>query len=243
MIILTQILNSVWNKPFLNKTVFDEIIGHHSIKTIFNKALLSKRPVHILLVGKPGTAKTMFLTEIMRGIKESYFIIGSNTTKSGLVNQLFEKQPKYLLIDELDKMSGKDQVSLLHLMESGIISETKVKKTRQLELTSWVIATANSVGKIIEPLLSRFVVLEVPEYTFEEFTNIAISRLSKENVDQYVARVIAEKVWYELASRDIRDVIKIGRLATSYEEVSFVIKLLKKRISKSQYSFCRNDKK
>jgi holliday junction DNA helicase RuvB len=67
-------------------------------------------------------AKTMFLTEIMRIVNQSYFIVGSNTTKAGLVNHLFEKQPKYLLIDELDKMSGNDQVSLLHLMETGIIS-------------------------------------------------------------------------------------------------------------------------
>jgi pyocin large subunit-like protein len=28
-------------------------------------------------------------------------------------------------------MSGNDQVSLLHLMETGLITETKVRKTRQ----------------------------------------------------------------------------------------------------------------
>jgi holliday junction DNA helicase RuvB len=75
----------------------------------------------------------MFLTEIMESLKNSYFIVGSNTTKTGLVNQLFEKEPKYLLIDELDKMNGNDQASLLHLMETGIISETKVKK----KLDNW----------------------------------------------------------------------------------------------------------
>jgi Holliday junction DNA helicase RuvB len=99
-----------------------------------------------------------------------------------------------------------------------------------LELTSWVFATANTAEKIIEPLLSRFVVLEIPEYTFEEFTHIAISRLSKENIDQYVARVTAEKVWYELASRDIRDVIKVGRLASSIEEIPFIVRMLKKQL-------------
>jgi ATP-dependent Lon protease len=103
----------------------------------------------------------------MYSINKSYFTVGSNTTKGGLVNQLFEKEPKYLLIDELDKMSGNDHVSLLHLVETGLISETKISKTRQMELTSWVFATANSSEKIIQPLLSRFAVLEVPEYTFE----------------------------------------------------------------------------
>jgi Holliday junction DNA helicase RuvB len=171
----------------------------------------------------------MFLTEIMRSIKESYFIVGSNTTKAGLVNELYERRPKFLLIDELDKMAGVDQNSLLHLMETGIISETKINKTRQMELTLWVFATANSCEKIIEPLLSRFVVLEIPEYTFDEFTDIAISRLSKENIDERNARVIAEKVWCELASRDIRDVIKVGRLASSIEEIPFVVRILNKQ--------------
>jgi len=106
---------------------FENIVGNDDTKLILNKAIQSRKPVHVLLVGKPGSAKTMFLTEIMRSVRECYFTIGSNTTKAGLVNQLFEKEPKYLLIDELDKMSGNDQVSLLHLMETGIISETKVK--------------------------------------------------------------------------------------------------------------------
>jgi Holliday junction DNA helicase RuvB len=205
---------------------FGEIVGHGDIKQIFVKAILSKRPVHLLLAGSPGSAKTMFLTEILRRYKASYFVVGSNTTKAGLLNQLFESRPKFLLIDELEKMSITDQTSLLHLMETGMISETKINKTRQMELTSWVFATANSCEKIIRPLLSRFAILEIPEYTFDEFTDIAISRLSKENIDERNGRVIAEKVWYELGSRDIRDIIKVARLATNEKEIPFVIKML-----------------
>jgi ATP-dependent Lon protease len=136
----------------------------------------------------------MFLTEIMRHEKPSYFTVGSNTTKAGLVNQLFERRPKFLLIDELEKMSMTDQTALLHLMETGIISETKINKTRQMKLTSWVFATANSCEKIINPLLSRFAILEMPEYTFEEFSEIAVTKLLKEGVLAQSARFIAEKV-------------------------------------------------
>jgi len=221
------------NRP----AIFEEIVGHSDIKQIFVIAMGSKKPVHLLLLGQPASAKTMFLTEIMRHYKDSYFVVGSNTTKAGLVNQLFERRPRFLLIDELEKMSITDQTALLHLMESGIISETKFNKTRQMELTSWVFATANSCNKIIEPLLSRFVILEIPEYTFEEFIEIALVRLEKETVDQSLAKIIADKVWSELGSKDIRDVVKVARLASSKEEVSFVVKMLKKTTSKSQYSF------
>jgi replication-associated recombination protein RarA len=228
---LKPILSSVWNKSFHNETKFEEIIGHNDIKRIFNMAILSDKPVSILLVGSPASAKTMFLTEIMRHYKKSYFVVGSNTTKAGLVNQLFERRPKSLLIDELEKMSITDQTSLLHLMETGIISETKINKTRQIHLTSWLFATANSYEKIIQPLLSRFAILDVPEYTFEEFTEIALLRLRKEDVNECTARFIAEKVWHELDSRDIRDVIKVARLANDSQRASSVISILKKHRS------------
>ena len=231
---LKQSLAGLWKEVLhVNRpNRFEEILGHDDIKQIFVKAIHSKRPVHLLLIGVPGSAKTMFLTEIMRHYKASYFVVGSNTTKAGLVNQLFERRPKFLLIDELEKMSMTDQTSLLHLMETGIISETKINKTRQMELTSWVFATANSSERIIEPLLSRFAILEIPEYTFEEFTEISITRLARENVNKCIARIIAEKVWNVLGSKDIRDVIKVARLASSSEEVSFVVKILRKRISR-----------
>jgi len=226
---LKQSLSGLWKEVLrVNPLRFEEIVSQNDIKLIFNKAIKSERPIHVLLLGKPGSAKTMFLMEMMRRLKNSYFIVGSNTTKAGLVHQLFEKEPKYLLIDEIDKMSRDDQVSLLHLMETGIISETKIKKTRQLELVSWVFATANSVEKIIEALLSRFVVLEVPDYSFEEFTNIAVKRLASEKVDRYIASIIAEKVWYELGSRDVRDVIKIGRLVENIPDISLVIKVMRR---------------
>lgn len=213
MISIKQILDFVGQKSFSAKKYnFEKIVGHNDIKSIFGKAILSKRPVHLLLVGSPGCAKTMFLTEVMSNIKESYFTVGSNTSKSGLVNQLFKRSPKYLLIDELDKMNNTDQTSLLHLMETGIISETKITKTRQIKLTSWVFATANNCEKIIEPLLSRFVILEVPNYTYEEFCEIANAILRNENIGAQLASVIAEKVWFDLGSGNVRDAIKLGRL-------------------------------
>jgi Holliday junction DNA helicase RuvB len=227
---LKQSLTGLWKEVLHanRQNTFEEIVGHDDIKQIFVKAIHSKRPVHILLEGSPGSAKTMFLTEIMRYQKASYFVVGSNTTKAGLVNQLFERRPKFLLIDELEKMSMTDQTSLLHLMETGIISETKINKTRQIELTSWVFATANSYQKIIQPLLSRFAILELPEYSFEEFSEIAVTRLARENVNECIARVIAQKAWNELGSRDIRDVIKVARLANNVQEIPFVIKMLRR---------------
>jgi MoxR-like ATPase len=90
MKLIKQFLASVSCHMFSSRRYsFETIVGNNDIKLILNKAILSERPIHVLLVGKPGSAKTMFLTEMMRRLKNSYFIVGSNTTKAGLVNQLF----------------------------------------------------------------------------------------------------------------------------------------------------------
>jgi Holliday junction DNA helicase RuvB len=193
-----------------------------------NRAIVSKNPIHILLVGRPGSAKTMFLSEINRLFKSSIFVVGSNTTKAGLTNQLFDSRPKYVLVDELEKMSYSDQNSLLHLMENGIVSESKFNKTRDMTLRSSVFASANSCVKIIEPLLSRFLVIKVPDYTFKQFMEIAVSRLKREKMDGITAIAISHTVWQELENRDIRDVIKIGRLANNFQEAQLIIRVIKR---------------
>ncbi len=211
----------------VTKSKFEEIVGHNDIKGILTSAIASSKPVHVLLIGPSGSAKTMFLIQMLNFLKGSCFIVASNATKAGLVNQLFEKRSKFILVDELEKMKSMDQVSLLHLMETGIISETKINKTRQMQLTSWIFATANSRVKIIEPLLSRFVVLEIPKYTLEEFIKIAVSRLEKEKINESKAITIAEHVWIELGSSDIRDVVKVARLSRN-SDVSTIIATIKK---------------
>jgi Holliday junction DNA helicase RuvB len=233
---MKNIFQQIWNKKHFDNSrsrSFKEIIGHYEIKEILNKAIVSKNPVHILLVGRPGSAKTMFLLEINRLFKSSIFVVGSNTTKAGLTNQLFDSRPKFVLVDELEKMSYSDQNSLLHLMENGIVSETKVNKTREMVLRSSVFANANSCTKIIEPLLSRFLVVKIPDYSFEEFMDIAVFQLKKEKMDGITAIAICHTVWQELEKRDIRDVIKIGRLARNIQEAELSIRILKRNEDKT----------
>ena len=233
---MKNIFQQIWNKKHFDNgrsSSFKEIIGHYETKEILNKAIVSKNPVHILLVGRPGSAKTLFLLEINRLFKSSIFVVGSNTTKAGLTNQLFDSRPKFVLVDELEKMSYTDQNSLLHLMENGMVSETKINKTREILLHSSVFASANSCIKIIEPLLSRFLVVKLPDYSFEEFMDIAVFELKKEKIDEMTARSISQRVWQELENRDIRDVIKIGRLARNIQEAELIIRILKRNEDKT----------
>jgi DNA replicative helicase MCM subunit Mcm2 (Cdc46/Mcm family) len=113
-----------------NHRLFEDIIGYDHIKRLFGMALRSESAIHILLVGPPASAKTMFLTSLMHQLKNSYFTDGANSTKAGMIDYPFETRPKYLLVDEIDKMSSKDQAFLLNLMETGIVNQTKHRKNR-----------------------------------------------------------------------------------------------------------------
>src|ERR687895_2289332 len=124
--------------------LFGKIYGYDDVKRLFRMTLESNHSCPILLTGPPASAKTLFLQSLMK-LNDSHFIDCSNATKSGVVDYIFENKPKYLLLDELDKLSRKDQTFLLNLMETGMVSEIKYDKTRKMEIKSAVFATSNNV--------------------------------------------------------------------------------------------------
>jgi MoxR-like ATPase len=163
----------------------------------------------------------MFLTSLMHHVKDTYFADGANSTKAGMIDYLFTNRPRYLLVDEIDKMSPKDQTFLLNLMETGIVSEAKYGKTRTMHMQISVFATSNDARKISAALQSRFFIVKLKTYTYEQFCEITKQVLSRHNVDVRLAGVITDAVWNK--SRDIRDCVKIGKLVRSEEDVDFLV--------------------
>ena len=206
--------------------LFESIVGYSDIKRLFQMSLSSDKPVHILLVGPPASAKTLFMLECMK-LERSHFTLGSHSTKSGMIDYLFEKRPRYLIIDEIEHMPMKDQTALLSLMETGIVSEMKFQKTRNTQLKTWIFATSNGTERMLTPLLSRFVVLHFKQYTFGSFQEVCTHILGREGVTVDVAMAIAEAAWMKLKSKDIRDCIKLGRLAKTKEDVEWIAHTLK----------------
>jgi holliday junction DNA helicase RuvB len=208
--------------------LFENIVGYDDVKKIFNYALNSSLPVHILLVGPPGSAKTLFLMECMK-LARSYFTLGSHSTKAGMLDYLFNHRPKNLIIDEIEYMAIKDQAALLSLMETGILSETKIEKTRKSVMRTWVFASCNNEKKLLTPLLSRFFVLYFKKYDYKTFERISNHILSREcNLDLDISTLIANLVWNKLKSRDIRDCMKIGRICKNKEDVNMIVKILRR---------------
>jgi Holliday junction DNA helicase RuvB len=175
--------------------------------------------------------------EMMKGLDNTCYIDCTNTTGAGLVDKLFNNDIQYLLLDEAEKLSKKDQNVLLNILETGMLIETKVSKTRTKRIKDLkVFATTNNVDALSPPLRSRFMEFHLPEYTFDQFYEIARRLLSKRfGHSNQVADEIATAVWNEMNSKDIRDVLSIAKLVRSIDDVSWLVQVKKKYASIESY--------
>jgi Holliday junction resolvasome RuvABC ATP-dependent DNA helicase subunit len=203
---------------------FASVVGYGDLKKLFMKSIRSKEPVHILLTGAPSTSKTVFLLDMLKGLDDAYFVDATAASGPGMIDHLFEGKTKYLLIDEIDKLKKIDQAVLLNVMETGIASETKSKgKTRQRKIKLWIYATSNSVEKLTSPLRSRFMEFHLEEYKFQEFQQIArIILKARYNFDEIVSVKIIDSVWNKMKSRDMRDVVNLAKLTSSYDDIDWL---------------------
>lgn len=215
---------------------FSNVVGYPEIKKLLLRSIVSKQPVSILLTGPPSSSKTIFLLEMLEGLDDTYFIDAVGASGAGMTEHLFSTNTKYLLIDEIDKMKKNDQAALLNVMETGILSETKLGKTRQKRMKLWIFATSNEVERLSGPLISRFMELHLDEYTYEEFIEIVRRLLKKRyHLDANLSEKIAYAVWNQMKSKDIRDAINIAKLTRSSTDVDWLVDVQMKYGSKKSY--------
>lgn len=222
---------SRFEKPKMEKLeipedLFDVIEGFDDIKEFIKMSLRAKDPVHVLLVGPTGTAKSLFLMELER--LGGYFITAGTTTKVGLRDLIYEELPRILIIDELDKCNNpKDISALLTWMDYGRIVVTKHGLRDVRHGKGWVFAAANRVDNLPPELLDRFRVFQIRKYSRDQFIKVATNFLVKRlHVDLELARYIAVEVSkYDISVRAARD---IARIAQNKEQVKKAINTLRR---------------
>lgn len=225
-------------KP-VEERFFSSIVGYSDLKRILMKAIVSKEPVHILVTGPPATSKTVFLLEMRRELDNSHFVDGTATSGKGMIDFLFDNpKTEYLLIDEVDKINKKDQTVLYNVMETGILAETKSNRTtgsRQQKMKLKIFATGNELERLQIAFRSRFMEFYLSEYSLKEFFEITKRLLySRYKLCEEVAAAIADAVWNDIKTRDIRDVLQIAKLARNVDDVQDVARTLMKYRPKSK---------
>ena len=205
--------------------LFEDIIGHDEVKELLGACLLAERPVHVLLAGPPALAKSLFLWDIERaGGERAIWLVGSATSKAGLWDLVAERQPKVLLIDELDKMNAADTAALLSMMEGGRL--VRAKKGRELNLSHplWVVAATNRLDMLSPELRSRFAIRKLEPYSRGDFLTVVSGVLvRREKASPELADEIAQRL--DGRTQDVRDAIRAARLAPQLG-VEKAIKLL-----------------
>jgi MoxR-like ATPase len=225
-----KFFNRVCPSLFRKKQIFDDISGYEDEKWLLNQVLNSEEPAHVLLVGPPGLGKTRFLKAIEKHYPDlSYFALASGSTGAGMMNQLFENPPRFLLIDEINDLRPSDQVILLSLMQDGVLVETKVSRTRRLEFTCSIIATCDDTRKLKEPLLSRFAIIELRGYNEEEFRKVALDVIKNHPLAEYIITEVYNSSISNNKEPNIRDCVRVAKLAQTEQDVFRILRMIKKR--------------
>jgi len=216
--------------PTIPPDFLDIVEGYEDLKELIVRSVQADRPVHVLLLGPAATAKSLILYEIER-LEGSVFVLGGTASKVGIRDVIVEKTPRFLIIDELDKIADVRDVSvLLTWMESGRAVVTIHNRRVEVTGKGWVFAAANRIDvleKRMPELLSRFVVIKLRPYDRETFARVVKSMLVKrEGVEEPLASYIAEKV--AAYSRDPRDAVKVARLAKTREDVDKYVEIIRK---------------
>ncbi len=214
-----KLIVEVYEKPedkslTVTEEMFEDVIGHDDIKELLKAALLAEKPVHVLLAGPPALAKSLFLWDVERACGEqAIWLVGSAISKAGLWDLVAEREPRILLIDELDKMSAIDTAALLSLMEGGRLVRAKKGRTLDTKVTIRVVAATNQMNKLSPELKSRFAMRKLQAYDATQYHIVVKGVLIRhENIIPELAEEIAQKL--EGKSQDVRDTVRVARLST-----------------------------
>lgn len=217
------------NQPRIK--IFKKIVGYDEIKAIMELALTSEYNINILLNGTAGTGKTQFLKCIQDYYPEiSGFLDCSLASQAGLRDFLEANQHiEILLLDEISRLTQKDQETLLNLAQYGRFTYTKNKRHTDLQFDNLkIIATSNNAECLISPIFDRFDVFELPPYTIEQIKDIARQNLKNKIKDIDLLEEILNKAVNDLNLTTARDIIDMGKMIKTYEDLDLYIQAKKK---------------
>lgn len=194
------------------KILDEELYGLDSVKQRIIETIIQINRTHtlpsygILLIGPAGTGKSQIAYAIARILKIAWTnlemssindpeqLTGSSriyaNAKPGLIMEAFanaESSNLLFVINELDKASsgkgnGNPADVLLTLLDNLGFTDNYIE-CRIPTAGVYTIATANDRDAISAPLLSRFAIIELPDYTDEEkrviFTDFAMPKVLK----------------------------------------------------------------
>lgn len=209
--------------------LFDDVLGYEDLKDLFFRSITGQPEdrVHFLMIGPPASSKSLLLF-CLEKLPKAKYVLGSRVSRAGLADYLINNEPRFLLIDEVDKMVGPDYAILLSLCETGRVTEMLYGKTREIQLDTIVFASGNRTDGMPPEVISRFQKLDFFPYSETEFMEVVNHVLSRRNFSPELATYVAKKVSSELHTRDVRQALRVAKLAKTILEVDNLIRTLQR---------------
>lgn len=211
--------------------IFREIVGYDDIKELLTLAIKSEDNVNILLNGGPGSGKSTFLKCIQKRYpKDSAYLDCSLMSRSGFRDFLVANDSvKILLLDEISRLTPKDQEILLNLAQDGTFIYTKTKRNADLKFNGLkIFATSNNIENLIEPIFDRFDNFNIPPYTTDQIYLIAEAKLKHKIQDPMIIRKIIDGAITDLKTKNIRDILDIAKVCKTESDVEKYISAKRK---------------
>jgi DNA polymerase III delta prime subunit len=178
-------LNFIWAEKY-RPDILDDMILPEKVETFLKTIIAKKDTPHLLLVGGAGTGKTTASRIIIKSLGWNYIELnasderGIDVIRGKIKNFVSLSGKKIIFLDEADNLTKDSQWSLRSIIE------------KYADVTRFIL-TANYVNKLIEPIISRFVVLN--------FDN-----LDKNKIKKFLIKILEnEKIAF--SSEDINKVI------------------------------------
>lgn len=200
----------------ISQLVAPNIVGMETVKQAAALQLFAQEPVHILLLGDPGTGKTEILRSIERLAPHAVFGLGSGASKAGLIGSyegkeftpglLVEADGGWALIDELNLLKKEDRAGLYSAMEKGFVTYDKRGKHERFDARIRVLATANPKGDSFVGKDVKFLRAQLPfdEALLSRFQLLFLIRKAKGKELEEVTRKIVRNDVREIEDADAR---------------------------------------
>jgi len=180
---------------------------------------------HVMLLGGPGSGKTLILDAIYEASSNPLYINMADASAAGIEDLVIETGCfDIILLDEVDKARNVALSPLLQLLDhGGRLRVTKSGKTTVIE-TPWVraVAAANPFNPRLRasnwwsPLMDRFVPIEVPQPSVDEIVtfmgkvaNTEMPGWVRELVEKYIDAITLRKA--EQSAKYISTSLRRGR--------------------------------
>lgn len=255
-----MVIQKIQNTPDiytkLSDSLFPTIHGHSNIKCAIllmlvggvskSKDIKLRGDINVLLVGDPGTAKSQFLKQTSALNPRSVYTSGKSSSAAGLTaavvkdgetgeftieaGALMLSDQGVCCIDEFDKMTYKDQVSIHEAMEQQTITIAKAGISATLNSRTSILAAANPIRGRYDKrkTLKQNVNLSPPIMSRFDLYFVLIDQADSEH-DRNVARhILRNHVIYNNENEITPETL----MPFTVEEVKLYIKYVKNKTAK-----------